>query len=922
MPLKTEYLGWQHPILNGAAEYLIDCYFKQGRLDFHNVLLVLPGGRAGRQLQQTLTKHAADHSIPYLAPTTTTIGSLPERLYRPRFPFADELTQSLAWVRALRSIDEKDLALLAPGLSAATEDSYLQRFADSLVRLHQELTGELLSFSRVLELSSEMPGFPERDRWEALVRLQHQYLSLLDSLNLWDLQTARMRAVQHDECVAPAEIILVGTADINGTLRAMLESIGSAVTSLVFAPENEAHRFDPLGCLLPGKWEDTPTSILPEQFLVAETPVDESRLLAQKVASFQGNYAANQITIGIPDESMAIPITREFHRHEVSVRSVVDRYVGQTAPFHLLASIGDYLQQRDFSSLARLLRHNEICRWLSLQGISPSWLTQLDDYYQAHLPRDLGHWIGNPAESDIVREAVESVNGLFSALGDQPERLDHWASVISSLLQDILQDQSYDQEVIEDRRTIDALRTIRSILSSLTRVPDALASKLNAHEAIRLVLRTADRQVITSPFHADSIELLGWLELPLDTAPAVIVTSFNDGFVPKAVNAGLFLPDRFRRFLNINDNRRRLARDSYALCLLQESGRDVTYISRRQNANGDPLQPSRLVLQLEGEDLARRVLAFWKQAPPAPPVGGEESLVTAFQVPKPTSNPPLTKMSVTAFRDYINCPYGFYLRHVLGLRGSDDTANEMDGAVFGNLLHNVLRDFGANPLSKSTDMEDIRRFLAGRLSERAERMFGTRPLATVQVQLRQAEARLDAFAAWQVDWAGSGWQIHAVEVPRRGDDGSPPAPVELTHNGVTLFLSGRIDRIDYHPEHQRWALFDYKTGDTFLNPAQVHLSGSEWVDLQLPLYRHVARQMGIEGQIDVGYILLPKDTDKTGESLAKWDEEELQEADELATRIWQDVQEGRFWKPRAEARHHNGFDLICQQHVFEPKLES
>ena len=154
------------------------------------------------------------------------------------------------------------------------------------------------------------------------------------------------------------------------------------------------------------------------------------------------------------------------------------------------------------------------------------------------------------------------------------------------------------------------------------------------------------------------------------------------------------------------------------------------------------------------------------------------------------------------------------------------------------------------------------------------------------------------------------------------DDGSPPPPVELTHNGVTLFLSGRIDRIDYHPEQQRWALFDYKTGDTFLNPAQVHLSGSEWVDLQLPLYRHVARQMGIEGQIDVGYILLPKDTDKTGELLAKWDEEELQEADGLATRIWQDVQEGRFWKPRAEARHHNGFDLICQQHVFEPKLES
>jgi RecB family exonuclease len=922
MPLKTEFLGWQHPILNHAATYLVARYLKEGRFDLHNVLLVLPGGRAGRQLQQTLTQHAADHSVPYLAPTTTTIGSLPERLYRPRFPFADEITQSLAWVRALRSIDAKDLALLAPGLSDTTDDAFLQRFADSLVRLHQELTGELLSFSRVLELSSEMPGFPEGDRWAALGRLQNQYLSLLDSLNLWDLQTARMRAVQNGECVAPGEIILVGTADINGTLRAMLEAIGSSVTSLVFAPESEAHRFDPLGCLLPGEWEDAPTSILPDQFLVAENPVDESRLLAQKVASFQGDHAANQITIGIPDESMAIPITREFRRYDVPVRSVVDRYVGQTAPFHLLASIGDYLHQRDFSSLARLFRHNEICRWLTLQGISSSFLTQLDDYYQAHLPRDLDHWIGNPAESAKLREAVESINGLLSELGDQAENPAHWGEVISSLLQDIFQDQSYDQDVLEDRRTIEALRAIRSILSSLTRVPGALASKINAHEAIRLVLRTADRQVITSPFDADAIELLGWLELPLDTAQAVIVTSFNDGFVPKSVNAGLFLPDRFRRFLNINDNQRRLARDAYALCLLQESGRDITYISRRRNTNGDPLQPSRLALQLEGDDLARRVLAFWKQVPSAPPDSGEENSETAFQVPRPISVPPLKKMAVTAFRDYINCPYGFYLRHVLGLRGSDDTANEMDGAVFGNLLHNVLRDFGENPISKSTDTAEIRRFLADRLSERAEQMFGTRPLATVQVQLRQAEARLDAFADWQVGWTDSGWQIHSVESPRRGDDGSPPPLVEFIHNGVTLFLSGRIDRIDYHPDQQRWALFDYKTGDTFLNPDQVHLSGGAWADLQLPLYRHVARQMGMEGTIDVGYILLPKDTEKTGESFAEWDEQALQEADDLATSIWQAVQEGRFWKPRLEARHYNGFDLICQQDVFEPKLES
>jgi ATP-dependent helicase/nuclease subunit B len=921
MPLKTEFLGWQHPILNHAADYLIDRYLKEGHLDLHNVLLVLPGGRAGRQLQQTLTKHAADNAVPYLAPTITTIGSLPERLYRPRFPFADELTQSLAWVSALRAIDEKDLALLAPGLSDTTEDAYLQRYADSLVGLHQELTGELLTFSGVLERASTMPGFPERDRWAVLCRLQEQYLAILDSLSLWDLQTARMRAVQNNECIAPGEIILVGTADINGTLRAMLATVASSVTSLVFAPREEAGRFDPLGCLLPGEWDVAPTTISHDQFLVADNPVDETRLVAQKVASFNGIYAADQITIGIPDESMAIPLMREFQRHNVPVRHLIDRYVGQTTPYHLLASISDYLQHRDFPSMARLLRHTDISRWLSSEGIPLCRLTQLDDYHQAHLPHDLENWIGNSADSAIAREAVEKTDELLSTLDDRDETPGHWGQVISELLQELLRDQSYDEEILEHHRTIEALRVIRSILSTLTRVPARLASKISAQEAIRLILRTADRQAITSPFDAEAIELLGWLELPLDMAPAVIVTSFNDSFVPKAVNAGLFLPDSFRRHLEINDNQRRLARDAYALCLLQESGRDTTYISRKRHANGDPLQPSRLALQLGGDDLARRVLAFWKGSPARPPAVTADGSETLFQVPRPPISPPPAKISVTAFRDYINCPYGFYLQHVLRLRGSDDTASEMDGGVFGNLLHSVLRDFGDDPLRESCDIIEIQRFLAGRLSKRAETLFGPRPLATTQVQLRQAEARLDAFAAWQVIRTNSGWQIHSVEVPRRSADGRSPPPVEFLHKGVRLLLGGRIDRIDYHPEKNRWALFDYKTGDSDRTPAKVHLSHGKWVDLQLPLYRHIARQMGLVGPIDLGYILLPKDIEKTGDSMAKWNDQQLGEADDLAASIWQSVQEGLFWKPRADAKYFNGFDLICQQDVFERKLE-
>jgi hypothetical protein len=923
MSARIEYIGWNHPLLDQVVRYLVDRFMEAGRLDLNNVVLVTPGGRAGRQLQQRLAAHATSRSLPLLAATTTTIGSLPEKLYQPQFPFADELTQSLAWVRALRSLETKDLSLLAPGLVEGIEDAYVLRFADSLIRLHHELTGELLTFQRVLELSAEMPGFPETDRWRALVNLQEKYLALLDAEGFWDLQTARLRALENEECNSPGNIILVGTADINGTTREMLHAVASSVTSLVFSPPEEAHRFDSLGCLLPAAWQESPTSISHSQFLIAEDPGDEARLLAQKVASFDGQYAIDQITIGIPDESMGIPIAREFQQHGVAVRVVIDRHLSQTTPFQLLAAIADYLQQRDFPSLARLIRQTDICSWLSAEGVSPEWVTELDDYHQSHLPRDLKHWMGNPADSAIAREAVEKIDGLLSELGDQPETPGHWGEAIARLLQAILQGQAYDETVLNDRRAIESLRTIRPILSSLARAPAELASRITAQEAIRLVLRIADREAITSPFAPEAIELLGWLELPLDTAQAVIVTSFNDGFVPKAVNAGLFLPDSFRRHLEINDNQRRFARDAYALCLLQESGRDVTYICRKRNKNGDPIQPSRLALTVDGDDLARRVLAFWKAGPPIlDPASEGQGPETRFQVPKPSNAPPLEKMRVTAFRDYIDCPYRFYLRHVLGLGSIDDSAGELDGMSFGTLLHDILRDFGESPLTENTDCDEIRRFLFKRLTEQAQVAFGPHPRATVDVQLHQARLRLKAFAEWQATRALGGWNIHAVEIPRRGDDGSSPAPVQFVHNDTTLMLTGRIDRIDHHPESNTWAIFDYKTGDAHRTPEKVHVASGEWIDLQLPLYRHLAAQMGLEGTIQLGFIVLPKDTAKTGELIAEWTEEELQAADDKAAEVWQAVVEGKFWEPHPDPRYQNGFELICQQDVFERRYES
>ncbi|MCH5375866.1 MAG: PD-(D/E)XK nuclease family protein, partial [Planctomycetes bacterium] len=232
--------------------------------------------------------------------------------------------------------------------------------------------------------------------------------------------------------------------------------------------------------------------------------------------------------------------------------------------------------------------------------------------------------------------------------------------------------------------------------------------------------------------------MAGWLELPLDDAPAVIVCGLNEGFVPSSVNSDLFLPDLLRHQLGLQDNLRRYARDAYALTVLLATRQRVELIVPRRSLDGDPLIPSRLLFATDSETLARRAQRFF--APPAPihglpPLAG--SLVAArdlpdFPVPRPRRlTESIQRIRVTAFRDYLACPYRFYLRHVLGLQTVDDGAEELDGAAFGNLLHDVMREFGTGAFRDSTDPDEIRAAFRQSLQRHVSEVFDGRPLATV-----------------------------------------------------------------------------------------------------------------------------------------------------------------------------------------------
>jgi len=499
------------------------------------------------------------------------------------------------------------------------------------------------------------------------------------------------------------------------------------------------------------------------------------------------------------------------------------------------------------------------------------------------------------------------------------------------------------------RHTVEASTRIKDAAARLAVLPGGLDVEVAAGEAIGVLLADLRGEWIPPDPEEEAVELLGWLELPLDDAPAVVLAGVNDGRIPETLGADPFLPGALRRHLGMPDDGARYARDAYLLSALVHSRDAVHLVAGRVSAGGDPLRLSRLLFAAPDQEVARRIRRFLDDeeveegsgrprareagGPPGSPAPGAPARSTEAGGPRrpavsrfrsPPQDPlripdPLTRIRVTDFAGLLTDPYRWVLERILNLDPLDDEAREMDGLSFGSLAHLVLERFGTSPEVASPDPEVVGRTM-GRLLDRAvQERFGRHPVPAVRIQTEQLRVRLGRFARWQADRVAQGWRVMCVE-----QQSDPGVPFEV--DGEPILLRGKIDRIDHNEETGAWAVLDYKTGDDGKTPEEVHRkgrgAGRRWVDLQLPLYRRllsgVLKEDGTpvvpedrQAGVGLGYILLPKTLDGVGEAMAAWTADELAEAEETARLVVRKLRRGAFpFDPDARTPWKDPFDAL------------
>lgn len=956
MPITRHFLDWNQPALTAAADFVISRYASGDDLDLSRVILVFPGRRAGRRMLELLVQRAGTKWPAMIPPRIVTFTHFPEMLYPQRQQLADDLTQLLVWRKALYAVPPREFAAAIPHRPDEDSVSAWMALCESLRRQHNELAADGLEFDEVHMKLAESGDLEEAERWKALRRIQAEYLMQMDDLKLWDRQAARLVAVQQQECHTDRDIILVGTVDMNRIIRQMLDQVADRVTALIHAPESEQDAFDEYGCVKPDEWETRELNVDLKVTRITGTPAEQALVAVQELAALDGRFRADDITLGVADDAMVPVLLQSLADAGVAGQWPVGICLSETRPYRFLQALALHVSSArdelpaDFATLSDLVRHPDVATWI-LNHLTASlederafseracWLSDLDEYLADHLQMAPGEMLGREPRRILVAEVCRAVEGLLrclvpesdvaefagSAVGRlRPERkprrrqrtldelemiaeasltaqlekrrpLSQWADGAVRVLATMYHDRELHSDSAADKGIYECVSRLQDLNDRLQRVPVAVLPLVSAGQALQLLLKQIAEEPLRPVHNDDAIELLGWLELPLDDSPVLVLTGFNEGRIPESINSDAFMPNSLRTRLDLTDNRRRYARDAYALTAVLHSRKRVVLIKGRTDSQGNPLAPSRLWFAATPKSLPERIRWFYDpdsslqtqaKIPAAEPVA-ESSFAalsqSGFAVPEPVNIPPAPgEISVTAFRDYMNCPYRYFLQRELRLGEVDDDVRELTASAFGSLMHEVLNHFGKSSIRNALSSEAIETFLLQELHRVALGQFGRSRSATVSVQLKMLESRLKAFAAWQVKSNQDGWRISHTEQDLQYDDFT-----DLQGRPVTLI--GRVDRIDRHQQTGSWRVLDYKTSETAMTPNRAHRSKGEWVDLQLPLYRLLVRSLGIRNDIQLGYVLLPGDLDKVGIEVAEWTEAELQEAELTARRVAADI---------------------------------
>lgn len=898
-PTQLTLLPWDKPMVDQVVDWLVA---EQGwgggaPLDLSSLMIVVPTRQSGRRLREALAAMAESHDQAVLAPLVTVPEGVPG-LVADRPPTASREQMLLAWMRVLLEASPHEYRVVFPVEPPQRNAEWARRLAERLLKVQSELATGGLGMSDV----ARQPDLPESIRWRELAELEVALERVLTEMNVVSPTQADRDGL--DGVQPPAgvkRIILAGCPDPNPIALRYLSALVSVVPVevLAYGPAGEASAdlFDSWGRPRTEHWSNRPVGLsdFESQVRLAADPGHQARQIA-KLAESEPD-PEEWLALAVADPEVTPALARELEDKGMNVFLPEGESWKRGSMFGLLQALGELVQSTDAQSIGNVLRCPAVMAAIDdrVEGGYPAdlLLRHWDRVLEIHLPRDLA---AAQAHADSFPKLVEALK----LIGQWVEQLRQrsFAEAARAVPAQIFEGRMLvtdSEEAMGARRWMEAVSRVEQALGMMPGLP--------TFEAWRLALSAYSEGARFGPRMADAVELTGWLEVLWADAPRLVVAGANEGLLPESIGGDAFLPEGMRQLLRLKTNEERMAVDAYLMAAAVASRpqpEDVLILVGKTSMAGDPLRPSRILMAGDDQTLPERVHHLFS---PMQEVVDNMPWQRAWRL-RPRRVRLKSSLAVTGLRDWLDCPFRFYLNRGLGMQEVDLPKTELNALDFGSLVHDVLEHMGKDrDLSSTQDEGLLREGLLADFERRVGRRFGDEPAVPLLIQFESARQRLRRVATVECQERMEGWRAERVEwefsVPLGG-----------------LTIVGKIDRIDRH-EDGRIRVIDYKTSDRAADPLAKHLAplreadhqrpdwlkvihgGKErrWVDLQLPLYRlALAEEFGRD--LTCAYFNLPKAISETG--LWYWEDEDGQlqaAAEACAQGVTEAIVAGDFWPP-------------------------
>jgi ATP-dependent helicase/nuclease subunit B len=903
MNRTTLSLDWNEPLIPAVAQRLLAAASGE-YVDLSHTMVIVPTSQSRRRLLEALALAVAQEGRGLFPPEIVTPDQLLARTIKNE-PIASDESITAAWFTVLTHIDYSKFEALFP-VSPTPSNGWKLGIAQRFMQLRSELGEEGLDFTSAAERAAEAGHEPER--WRQLGRLEGLYINELKLLDLKDPKHTRRDAAQCYTIPEQIErIILAATPDPQPLpLQALAKAAEQLPVEIwTYGP---SELFDDWGRPITDIWQTRALEF--ETWDCKLQTFADPKATATCIAQSMQGKEPESVLIGLADAELNPIIADALTSAGIASYDPEGHSLQIGGTGRLAELLCQLSADGSTATIRTLLQHPDINHWLASSIPAHQLLKQLDRLFEQHLAPDLSALLAFSKGNTYYADLHSALSALERVSLSLTGKID-FAGTLAKALQDIYSTREIATGSESGLSFKEHAAAIRLLLEASQETEKKFA-KLPVEfrrEAFRQSLKST-RIYPDRPRNAH--DLLGWLELLWNDAPHLILAGLNEGIVPESIIGDTFLPESLREQLGLRTNAQRFARDAYlleALCRRRTGNKGRVDLLVPQTAAGNtPLKPSRLLF-LGGPDtlLSRTRKLFRETADDSELM--EHSTPWTLSPPNDLEMP--TSLSVSALKNYLECPFRFFLRHILKMRTIDVATRELTPATFGTLFHDSVAKLEGQHLNRNLQEGELVKKLHEIAEHTLQHRYGKNLSFALRLQHEALMGRIVAFAQRQVeDLQANG----SVTILKTED------PFEMDVDGFTI--RGTIDRIDQRG--QRMELIDYKTADTPKPPMKAHLAvvtkkappkhlpdeaffdhngkTYRWTDLQLPLYVLSKRETGNE-RPSVAYFNLGKTLDKSG--IERWDdftESHLDSALDCASAVIAQIKAGIFWPPNQDVR--------------------